>query len=176
MIAEKDMKINDPAGRAMPALTLRAIGPAMAPMPVATTPLAARVSWGVAAILSLPAVALSAWAAAYIGHSIVTDPGYRNMFLAYGIERALVDSVFVAGIGAAAWLTIRRGTPAPRGRALGWIAATAGAVAGAWTEAEFWGDSDALLPHGAFVIPFLAWAAAFAATRVRGNTPRPARR
>lgn len=163
------MRINDPAKRAMPALTLPAIGPAMAPMPAATNPLASRVSYGVAAILSLPAVALSAWAAAYIGHAILTDAAYRRMFLAYGVERALLDIAFVAGVAAAAWLTIHRGTPAPYGRTLAWITAAAGAAAGVWTEAEFWGESGALLPHGAFVIPFVAWAAAFAATPVRGN-------
>jgi hypothetical protein len=143
----------------------------MAPMPSATNPLAARVSYGVAAILSLPAVALSAWAAAYIAHAIVTDAAYRQMFLAYGVERALLDIAFVAGVVAAAWLTIRRSAPAPHGRTLAWITAAAGAAAGVWTEAEFWRESDALLPHGAFVIPFAAWAAAFAATRRRGIAP-----
>ncbi|MEP7062275.1 MAG: hypothetical protein ABI881_07740 [Betaproteobacteria bacterium] len=135
-------------------------------------PIPSRVACGIAAILSLPSVALSAWAAAYIAHSIVTESWYRHTFLAYGVERALVDVVFVAGIIAAAWLAIRRPPASPR-RALAYAVASGGALAGIWTEVQFWGDADPQLPPGAFVVPYIAWAAAFATPLAFGNARQP---
>jgi len=124
-----------------------------------------------AALVSAPAFVLSAAAAVYILYSLAAERWYRQVFWTYGAERVGLDILLVAGVVAAAWLAAgrRQATtrPRPRLRAIAWIAALAGAAAAVTTEVEFWSDSDPLFPHGAFVVPFVAWALASLALRRR---------
>ncbi|HEY5365150.1 MAG TPA: hypothetical protein VIL19_01640 [Casimicrobiaceae bacterium] len=123
-----------------------------------------------AALVSAPAFVLSAAAAVYILYSLVAERWYRQVFWTYGAERVGLDILLVAGVVAAAWLAAGRPQatrPQPRLRAIAWVAALAGAAAAVTTEVEFWSDSDPLFPHGAFVVPFVAWALASLALRRR---------
>src|SRR5665213_1100702 len=124
-----------------------------------------------AALVSAPAFVLSAAAAVYILYSLVAERWYRQVFWTYGAERVGLDLLLVAGVVAAAWLAAGRPQaatwPRPRLRAIAWVAALAGAAAAVTTEVEFWSDSDPLFPHGAFVVPFVAWALASLALRRR---------
>ena len=141
----------------------------MASMPPSSaSPAARRTAFAIAAILSLPAVALSAWAAVYVSHSIATQPWYRDTFLRYGIERGVLDIVFIAGVAAAALLAT--GLASSKGRwlrMLAWALVAAGVATALGSESEFWPDADPLVPRGTFILPFVAWAIAAAFSRRR---------
>ncbi len=127
-----------------------------------------------AAIVSAPATLLSAVAAVYILYSFAAEHWYRQVFLAYGLRRVVLDVLLVAGVAAAAMLATRDvGPGTPRQRAVALSLAVAGALAALVIEYDFWDEADRLFPRGAFVAPFIAWAVAGAALRARAPAVPP---
>lgn len=120
-----------------------------------------RLAIAAAALVSVPGVLLALAATVYITYSIATEPGYRNWFLGYGLQRIALDVAFLAGVGAAAAIATghvaRRSPPV---RALAWCLCAAGAVAALWMEIEFWSEAEWIWPRGFFALPLIAWAAA----------------
>lgn len=118
-------------------------------------------TFGLAVLVSAPAVVLCAVAGAYVSYSIATESWYRDTFLAYGLKRAVLDVLLVAGVFAAGALAMRGPpTPATRVARTLWTLAVVGALAAIVIEFDFWNESDRLFPRGAFVVPFVAWAIA----------------
>lgn len=117
--------------------------------------------FGLAVLVSAPAVVLCTLAAAYVSYSIATESWYRDTFLAYGVKRAVLDVLLVAGVFAAGALAMRwPANPAPRATRTLWLLAIVGALAAIVIEFDFWNEPDPLFPRGAFVVPFVAWAIA----------------
>jgi hypothetical protein len=122
-------------------------------------PLRPRIAGLVAALVSVPLVAVALAGAAYIGYSLLTEAWYRDTFWRYGVKLLLLYALFALGVVAAASLALRY--PERQGRTCR-IAlvgtCVAGIVAAALLELQFWSDVDSFLPHGVLLLPFVAWA------------------
>jgi len=119
-------------------------------------------------LLSVPGVLLALAAAGYVAFAIATDPGYRNGFLEYGLQRLALDIAFVCGVCATAAIATGRtkDRPLPT-RVLVWCLVIAGVIAAAWMEVEFWSEAEWIWPRGFFATPLIAWAAVGAWLRQR---------
>ena len=124
-----------------------------------TEPYQRRLAIASAMLLSVPGVLLALAAAGYIMLAIATEPGYRNGFLGYGIQRSVMDVAFVCAVAAAAAIATGRvtGQPLPL-RVLAWCLVIAGAIAAVLMEIEFWSEAEWIWPRGFFAVPLLAWA------------------
>jgi hypothetical protein len=119
-----------------------------------------------ATLISLPTFALCVGASASIAWSIATDPGYRNLFLGYGVRMLVLEASWALGIVAAAAIAgFSAWRDARIARTLAFAIAGIGFVAALILERQFWAEADAWFPRGAFAVPYLAWLACAAFTR-----------
>lgn len=112
----------------------------------------------VAAMASLPLVAFTLVAAAYIAYSLLTQEWYRATFGAYGSRLLILYCLFAIGVGSAALLALRPAWgPSIRRKPLLRAAALAGFIAAALLEFTFWSDLGGHHAHGVLLLPFVGW-------------------
>ncbi len=130
----------------------------------------------VAAIISVPLVALALTGAGYIAYSLLAQAWYRDLFAAYGTKLMLLYAFFAIGVAAAASVALRYPAEQQRATRFGLIVASlAGIVAATLLEAMFWADDDRFMPRGLLLLPFVAWAVVAARAR-RGAVAASGRR
>lgn len=129
----------------------------------------------VAALVSVPLVAVALAGAATIAWSLATESWYRSMFGSYGLRLLTLYVFYAAGVVAAAAIAL--GHAHERGTAFRVLLASlaiAGIVAAIAFEHQFWSEADRFLPRGATLLPFACWgvAALFRDNRSRPRAPQ----